>query len=210
MILSHKKKFIYIHVYKVAGTSIRTVLKEYDDLSYSDFSFVENVKFYIGKRINFLSRWAIDHINANQLKLHLSENVFNTYFKFAFVRNPWGWQVSLYHYMLQYKEHHQHKLISKMKSFDEYIEWRINNDMGLQKDFLYDKNGKLLVDFVGKFENLQEDFDIICSKIPINQTNLPFANSSQHTHYKDYYNAYTKELVSKAFSKDIEAFNYDF
>ncbi len=210
MILSHKKKFIYIHVYKVAGTSIRTVLQKYDDLSFYDFPFIENVKFFLGKRLNFLSKWAIDHINASEIKIHLPEDIFNTYFKFAFVRNPWDWQVSLYHYMLQYKEHPQHRLISKMKSFDEYIEWRIHNDMELQKDFLYDENGKILVDYIGKFENLQVDFNNICSRISINQTKLPIANPSMHTHYKDYYNKHTKDLISNAFQKDIEIFNYDF
>ena len=210
MILSHSKKFIYIHVYKVAGTSIRTVLQQYDDLNYSDFPLVENIKFYLGKRIPLFSRWAMDHINAQKIKDNLQEKIYNSYFKFAFVRNPWDWQVSLYHYMLQYKEHPQHKIISKMKSFDEYVEWRINHDMGLQKDFLYDANGKILVDFIGKFENLQEDFNTICSRIQINLTALPLANSSKHTHYKDYYNKHTKDLINNAFQKDIEIFKYDF
>ena len=97
-----------------------------------------------------------------------------------------------------------------MKSFDEYVEWRINHDMGLQKDFLYDANGKILVDFIGKFENLQEDFNTICSRIQINLTALPLANSSKHTHYKDYYNKHTKDLIYNAFQKDIEIFKYDF
>ncbi len=210
MILSHSKKFIYIHVYKVAGTSIRTVLQQYDDQNFSDFPLIENIKFYIGKRIPTLSKWAIDHINAQKIKDKLPEKIYNTYFKFAFVRNPWDWQVSLYHYMLQYKEHPQHQIISKMKGFDEYIEWRINHDMGLQKDFLYDANGKILVDFIGKFENLQEDFNTICSRILISPTLLPLANSSNHTHYKDYYNKHTKDLIYNAFQKDIEIFKYDF
>ncbi len=210
MILSHQKKFIYIHVYKVAGTSIRSVLQEYDDMKKSDFPLNENIKFNLGKRFTFLSRWAIDHIKLKRVRELLPENVFNDYFKFAFVRNPWDWQVSLYHYMLQYKVHPQHKLISKMKSFDEYIEWRINEDLELQKDFLYDDEGNLLVDYVGKFENLQEDFNTICTRIPISQSALPVANTSKHTHYKEYYNKHTRDLISKAFKKDIETFNYDF
>lgn len=210
MILSHTKKFIYIHVYKVAGTSIRSVLQEYSDLSRADFPVAENVKFYLGKRIKFLSRWAIDHIHAHKIKSHLPGDVFDSYFKFAFVRNPWDWQVSLYHYMLQSKIHPQHELITRMNTFDEYIEWRINCDMETQREFIYDANGKLLVDFVGKFENLQEDFNMICSKIPISQAKLPFANKSKHAFYKNYYNTHTKTLIANAFKKDIETFNYDF
>ena len=210
MILSHKKKFIYIHVYKVAGTSIRTVLQEYGDRSLTDFPLIENVKFYLGKKYTSFSRWAIDHINARELKMHLSNDIFNSYFKFAFVRNPWDWQVSLYHYMLQYKVHPQHELISKMKSFDEYIEWRINHDMEFQKEFIYDENGYKLVDLVGKFENLQEDFNNICSQITISQAKLPVANKSKHAFYKDYYNKHTRDLIGKAFKTDIDTFDYDF
>ncbi len=210
MILSHKNKFIYIHVYKVAGTSIRSVLQEYSDFSSTDFPLVENIKFFLGKRIKFLSKWAIDHINAREIKLLLPDEVYNNYFKFAFVRNPWDWQVSLYHYMLQYKDHPQHNLICKMKTFDEYIEWRINNDMELQKDFLYDENGNILVDFIGKFENLQEDFNFICKKINVTQSVLPLANPSKHLHYKDYYNKHTRDLIYNAFQKDIETFKYNF
>ena len=210
MILSHNKKFIYIHVYKVAGTSIRSILQEYNDLSSADFPMNENIKFYLGKRFTFLSKWANDHLKAKKIKKYLPEEIFNNYFKFAFVRNPWDWQVSLYHYMLQYNVHPQHQLINKMKSFDEYIEWRINHDLELQKDFIFDVDGKILVDYVGRFENLQNDFNVICSKIPITQANLPRANASKHHNYRDYYNTYTKNLISNAFQKDIEAFNYDF
>jgi hypothetical protein len=210
MILSHQKKFIYIHVYKVAGTSIRTVLKEFDDSTRSDFPVNENLKFYLGQRFKFLSRWAIDHIKIKKVKELLPDQVFGHYFKFAFVRNPWDWQVSLYHYMLQSTVHPQHALINKMKTFDEYIEWRINEDLELQRDFLYDDSGNQLVDFIGRFEKLQEDFDMICTRIPISKTALPMANKSKHTHYKEYYNAHTKKLIGDAFKKDIETFNYDF
>jgi hypothetical protein len=210
MILSHRNKFIYIHVYKVAGTSIRTVLKEYDDRSDSDFPFYKNLQFYLGSRFPSLSKLAVDHINVTEIKRFLPENIFNTYFKFAFVRNPWDWQVSLYHYMLQYKNHPQHRLVSRMKSFDEYIEWRVTQDMGLQKDFLYDNKGNLLVNFIGRFENLQEDFNIACSKIPIKQVQLPLANKSNHKFYKEYYNKNTRDLIYNAFKEDIELFKYDF
>jgi hypothetical protein len=97
-----------------------------------------------------------------------------------------------------------------MTSFDEYIEWRINEDLELQHDFLYDDSGKLLVDYVGKFENIQNDFDNICTRIPINKSSLPVVNASRHTHYKEYYNKHTKNLILTAFKKDIETFKYDF
>jgi hypothetical protein len=210
MILSHDKKFIYIHVYKVAGTSIRTALQKYDDLATTDFPWHQNMKFWLGKRSQIFSIWSIDHIKVNTVKKYLPEDVFNKYYKFTFIRNPWDWQVSLYHYMLQWKEHPQHKLIRGMKTFDEYIEWRINEDFELQKDFICDSKGKNLMNFVGRFENLQEDFNKACEEIGIPQVSLPKVNTSKHRFYKEYYNKHTRDLIYNAFKKDIELFNYDF
>jgi hypothetical protein len=210
MILSHSKKFIFIHVYKVAGISIRRALQPYNNLSSKDFPWYMNLKFNLGKRFEILPNWSINHIKAKEIKNYLPVDVFNNYFKFCFVRNPWDWQVSLYHFTLQYKNHPQHQRISRMKSFDEYIEWRIHNDFNLQKDFIYDDNNNILVDYVGRFENLQEDFNEICLRLEIPVVDLPKANSSKHKHYKEYYNDFTKKLVRDAFKEDIELLHYDF
>jgi len=76
------------------------------------------------------------HIKAAEIKNNISTKIWNNFFKFGFVRNPWGWQVSLYHYMLENKDHFQHKII-KNKNFNEYIYWRIKQDLHLQKDFFF-------------------------------------------------------------------------
>jgi hypothetical protein len=210
MILSHSKKFIFVHVYKVAGISIRQVLQPYHDMTAKDFPWYMNLKFKIGDRYQLFSDWAINHIRAREIKKYLPVNEFNEYFKFCFVRNPWDWQVSLYHFMLQYKKHPQHKLIANMKTFDEYIEWRIENDFELQKDFIYDENDNILMDFVGRFESLQEDFNEICLRLEIPTVELPYANKSSHKPFREYYNAHTIRLVREAFREDIELLNYDF
>ena len=210
MILSHSKKFIFIHIYKVAGISIRKVLSPYDERTSKDFSWYMNLRFNIGQRYQLFSDWAIDHIRAKQLKKHMRMDVFNNYFKFCFVRNPWDWQVSLYHFMLQYKNHPQNKLVSSMKTFDEYIEWRIENDFELQKDFICDENDDILVDYIGRIENLQEDFDEICLRLEIPPAQLPFSNKSNHRPYREYYNKHTIDLIAKAFKEDIELLHYEF
>jgi hypothetical protein len=210
MILSHQKKFIYFHVYKVAGMSIRAALQPYHDLSNRDFNWYQNIKFDLGQRFRFLSGWALDHIKAKQAKKFLAPEVFNNYYKFTFVRNPWDWQVSLYHFMLQYPRHPQHKLVSGLKTFDDYIEWRVNEDLELQRDFVYDEDGNKIVDYVGKFENLQEDFNVILGNLSLEPVQLPFINRSKHKHYKEYYNDKTRNLIGSAFRKDIEDFKYEF
>ena len=210
MILSHRKKFIYIHIYKVAGMSIRKALQPYDDLSPADFSAFQNFKFNLAKKFKLFSALSIDHIKAKEIQKYLNPEVYTNYHKFTFVRNPWDWQVSLYHFMLQYSDHPQHKLVKKMKTFDEYIEWRVNNDMELQKDFIIDSQGKKIVDYVGRFEHLQKDFSEILEHLSLEPVQLPYINKSKHKFYKEYYNEHTKNLIGSAFAEDIKLFNYDF
>ena len=128
MIISHSKKFIFIHIYKVAGSSIFNVLNNYESL-------FRRIKRKAYKKFN--KNAYPHHLKIIELKKILPENIFNNYYKFAFVRNPWDWQVSLYHFMLQQKAHFQHEFIRELKSFEEYINWRINKDLNLQSEFIY-------------------------------------------------------------------------
>ena len=79
-----------------------------------------------------------------------------------------------------------------------------------QLDYITDKDGKVIVDFVGQFENLRIDFAKVAKQVQI-PTDLPFhSNTSEHFHYSFYYTPETEELVKKRFQKDIDFFGYTF
>ena len=209
MVISHKKRFIFVHNYKVAGTSIRKALKGYNNRTFLTSFIKEPIPYLIGRYPEIYSSQFEHHINARRLKEKLNSDYFKSYFKFGFVRNPWDWQISLYNYMLMRPNHHQHDIIKKISSFDDYIDWRIENDLKLQRDFFYDDD-ELLINFVGKMENLNKDFGYVCDKVGI-KGKLKRLNSSRKATdgILNYYTPDSFMKVTQAFEKDIKSFNYD-
>ncbi|WP_036185712.1 sulfotransferase family 2 domain-containing protein [Marinobacterium lacunae] len=212
MLRSDRNKFIFIHVYKNAGTSITNALMPF---SAAKATRLANKLYrrFSDEPSNAEPGWGNQpyrsHISAAEVRDRMGEEEYSKYFSFAFVRNPWDWQVSLYTYMLKKESHAQHELIKSLGSFEDYIAWRCEHEARFQKDFVYAPDGSLIVDFVGKYESLQEDFDTICKKISID-AKLPWLNVSKDRNYKQYYDEKTKNMVAETFKADIELFGYEF
>ena len=100
-------------------------------------------------------------------------------------------------------------------SFSDYIKWSISINPRRQIDFVADEDGNIIVDYIGRFESINEDLEFIQNKLNIqNSTNkLPSLNVSTNREFRDYrkyYNDKTKMLVGEYFRKDIETFEYAF
>lgn len=214
MLISDKYNFIFIHIYKNAGSSITNALIPFVGNGAQRFANKVLLRFdnwvNVNKFHKFLApRPYAHHIKAKELVDEIGFETFNKYFSFAIVRNPWDWQVSLYKYMLKEPMHFQHKLIKSLGSFEKYIEWRCKKEVRLQKNFVCSADGKLLVDYIGRYENLDYDFKKICKRIGI-ETNLQKLNISNTRAYQKYYNKKTIEMVRGAFAADIDYFDYSF
>lgn len=219
MLISYKNKFIFIHNYKVAGISINIALRKYSINNPTKSTFanelLENTG-YIGFSINRIIRkipfiYSFDeHDFAINIRENIPADIWNSYFKFGVVRNPWDWQVSLYHYILKKESHWAHFEVKKCKDFNDYIEsetFRIGHQS--QHQFFTNENGELIVDFIAKIESLENDIKVISDKIGIN-IQLPHLNMSAHNKYRDYYTENTRMKISNYYKKDIELFNYSF
>jgi len=199
--------YIYVHVYKVAGQSVKLALRR------QGYRYVPGiVRTPLAKAVESPFAYALRpldaHASARQIRDWLGEEEYASRYKFTFVRNPWDWQVSLYHFIQQNKLNHQRRLVSSM-SFDEYIEWRVTEDLHLQSEYVCDRHGNLMVDEVGKFETLNDDFARISERLGLD-VELPHENATQHRDYRTYYDDRTRALVGEAFAEDIERFGYDF
>jgi hypothetical protein len=207
VLLSHSHRFIFIHVYKTGGTSIRVALEPFAYLP--EWPWWQRVRLRLGRTVVRTPPALGWHPRAVEVRAALPADVFAGYFKFAFVRNPWDWQVSLYHYVLEHPEHDLYPGVSQMADFEEFLLWRAAHDRRLQTTAVTDAGGSLLVDFLGRFENLREDFATACSIVGVRAV-LGHLNESRHGDYRSYYTPRTVRLVEEHWAEDIERFGYTF
>jgi hypothetical protein len=206
MLKSDTHKFIFIHVYKTAGSSLRKSLIKYDDYDRYGIKREVNRVFNLFGRTLFPAAPANKHLSATEIMEIVGENVWQRYFTFGVVRNPYDWQVSMYKYAQQTRRNHHHRKFLDM-TFDDYIQWRCDGNVRLQKEFIIVKNGVQL-DYVARLENLGELKDIFAKKVNI-YLDIPHVNRSRRSHFSEYYTDKTLELVYSNFREDFDFFGYD-
>lgn len=146
---------------------------------------------------------------------------FQQYFKFTFVRNPWDRLVSAYHFletggMNQWDKSFYEKELSHVPDFRTFVlEWLTPETMYRyhhfkpQHVFLFDRYFKVSVDFIGQFENIDDDFKEIAKRLGCDAV-LEKANDSARTDYRNYYDAKTRERVANLYRSDIALLGYSF
>ena len=211
MQISFEHNFLFVHIPKTGGTSVRSALEPYQTDVASAFPntvlrrFGINVNHYLGGYRNFQFR---KHERIKTGARRLPSNVFDAMFKFCFVRNPWDLLVSNYCYVNSKKQHKRYRRTSGL-SFAQFIEFAIAKEIGFQKPIVSSTSGQLLVNRVGKFETLIEDFQSIVSEIHIEAT-LPHLNRVTRPDYREYYDRSLIARVTDCYREDIEAFEYEF
>ena len=211
MLISHTHQFLFVHVPKTAGSSVTAALQPYCDQP--EKVWFNRLLSSMGLNVNWLGpvawRRGRKHTTAGQMQRMYPTKLFQTYYKFAFVRNPWDLMVSYYHYIQSRTEHHRSAKVQSLNSFEEYLAYEIKRDKISQTRFLMDANGELLVDYVGRFESLGDHFNAICRELNFD-VELEHRNSSSHGDYQSYYDETTKQMVAEHWRQDIKQFGYTF
>lgn len=218
MPVSHVHRTIFVHIPKTAGTSVESVLGMHGDKA--DIG----IRPYFNQQIDreHLYGHDLQHMTAADLKHVLQhDGVFERYFKFAIVRNPWDRLVSVFAWSNQ-------KWANGLELTDGEFEAsvrqlhatfitaraarqppRVGAHLWPQVHFLVDRDRKLLVDFIARYENLAEDWERIRRKLGI-ETVLPSRMRSHHRAYQSYYSNATREMAAEIYAEDIAAFGYAF
>lgn len=195
--ICHKHKCIFIHIPRCGGTSIE--------------------KSIVGKNWFDINQ-STKHLIASTAK-KIYKPYWNDYFKFSFVRNPWDRMVSLKRFKKFYGISFRKGKINMGKYMKKFAQIEVDPRSESKNDkFNPIKNAVYLnilnaeLDFIGRFENLNEDFEFICKSIgdipPLLSNDL--MHQSNHKHYTEYYNDKKKQIVAEKYAKDIEYFGYEF
>jgi hypothetical protein len=220
MILSHKHKLIFIHIGKTGGTSIEDALCQLLDLNWEDTKYHKDVLNNIGK-LNYTPWWIrgrdyagrinCKHITASDLKHIVGDEIWNEYFKISFVRNPYDKLLSEYSMFTQFEEFKDHPW-NKYATYQDFLKAVFHGKERIGSNpyhhFLTDQKGDLLVDFYGKFETLQKDFDKICEMLGLNKMQLPNKRPTKHKSYESYYSPDAMEMVYRINKKDFQLLKY--
>jgi hypothetical protein len=188
---------IYVRIPKTASCSIVKALRGHKQILCNDIN-------------NFLEINMTSYLSRKN-KEALGAELWKKCFKFSFVRNPFDRCVSSW------------KMTNRRMPFKVFVKNLIGVNLKNPKKFSFNAwhcclqtshvtnwRGKCMLDFIGKFERLQDDFDEVCDRVGIDKMKLPHLNKTKHDHYTSYYDGETKALVGKIYKKDIKFFGYEF
>lgn len=232
MIISNSHRFIFVHIHKAAGTSITRQLDEFlgwDDLVLGGTVLGEKMQGAYHDRFNLHK-----HSRAKEIKAIVGKELWDKYVTFTFVRHPFDRVASLYAYIQKlvksasvrryipskrirkesFWNYPATKAFLETNSFSAFIRnpRLIEHAVGMkpQTEWILDENGKMMVDFVGKVETINDDFKTVCEKINIKYSRLAVHNRSGNYNKNSYLsNERDRAYLYDLFRRDFEVLKYD-
>ena len=226
-IIHGERRFVYFVIQKVACTSIKTALLPLFDLRVKkrfEETHEDGSRVVLVHKLFDRSRHQVD-------KNELLGGGYGDHFKFAFVRNPWDRLVSCYSQKIatvpqnpKFKRPNlnppgENRFYSDMP-FAEFVEAvhatpdeEANPHFQSQHAVVCDSQGRVMADFVGRFENLREDFAHVAERIGADGLELPHRLKSRvrkSRPYADFYDEKLRTLVYERYERDIETFGYSY
>lgn len=226
MLVSHRKEFIYTKTYKTASTSIELFFEPYclpeeeGDLSHRRQEQVTEAgivgcRGYDPEKVTWYN-----HMPAVQIRKKIGTEVWNSYYKFCSIRNPFDKAVSMYNNVRSSSDYGyvNNVLRGKIASMNKYILKldfeRFIKSFDSDRD-KYTIDGKFCLDGVIFFEHIKEDIWKMANKVGVKKEskNLPRLKSSNRITSCSTYEYYTdksREYIEREFAFELEQFGYTF
>lgn len=206
MIISGLHKFIFVAIPKTGTHAVRQALRVH--MGPQD---QEQVGLFVQRKFSIpaLAQIGHGHISLEQLRPHLKPEAWNSFFKFAFVRNPFDRFVSYCAFVTREGGAFQRDPKAVMRDVlanppREHILFHP------QHSFISDASGEVLADYVGRVEEMQKSYDEISARIGIPTAPLEKVNASNRQNYREYFDQSLIEGVAKLYARDLELFGYEF
>jgi len=212
--INHEKKAIFIHIPKTAGSYLAEVLqKNYGFTNYylqrpdhKQFCFqnyIDNSVKYHENKIHGTIVYYKTSKHLNRI-MGMNDEKWNTYHKFCFVRNPFDRTVSGWNYCNNRSKYNI--------DFDKFINFDFDtNSFDYWHTFMpqyrhiVNEKGENFIDFIGYFENIEEDLKVVLNKLNLKITHKPFIkNKSKHDNYLKYYMKDNSVNADKNNAKDVD------
>ncbi len=205
--ISHRHRCIFVHIPKTGGTSIEALLWP------KERTPAELWMGFVDKYHNKYQTGGLQHLLASQIRQEVGDATFAQYYKFSIVRNPWDKAVSQFSDIARRPDLRAFIGMNAGDSFKRYLELTTKTrhvQWEPQINFLYDGAGKLLVDYVGRFEAFAESVLRVLETLGVRAKKLPHENKTARRDYVSYYDSEAREMIAEMYRGDIEAFGYQF
>jgi hypothetical protein len=206
MIISALHKFIFVAIPKTGTHSVRQALREH--MGPQD---LEQVGLFVQRKfpIPELAQLGHGHLSLQQVQPYFRPGELDSMFKFAFVRNPFDRFVSYCSFMTRDRDVFSQNPQAVMRHYVdnpplEHILFQPQNS------FVAGADGKLLTDYVGRVERMQESYDEIAARIGIPTAELAKVNATKRQDYRQYYDQPLIDGVAKLYARDLDCFGYEF
>jgi hypothetical protein len=190
--LSNRYKFIFVHVSRTGGSSLERLAGR---------PITTDPRTAPGGNTDFADKHAT-------LADYYSDypNQYQSYFKFTVVRNPFDRLVSSWNWRCNIVQDYN----CSLHDFTQLLpnSWSYLHSMKLEHMTFTDSVKQF--NYIGRYENIDQDFPYLCKKLGLNYTDLPHTNKTNSGDYRQHFNQQTIDLVHDRFGTDLEMFGYKF
>jgi len=201
--------FWFVDIPRTSSSSIRSELGKKFGKAHGKINILETE--------HAVKQIIIDHRTAIEMRDFIGQLKWGKLFTFSAVRNPWDRIFSIYHYRKKKND------IPKQWSFKDYVyqlekatakseHFKYRGYRFGASDYILGEDGKIIVDFIARYENRDEDLKVIAKRLSLKNFGKLKIQSAKPkgAHYSEFYDLETQEIIRRLYFKDIELFDYKF
>jgi len=218
VLVSHRKKFIFLKTSKTAGTSVEVLFEKYcfPEGAWTFSHYIEEYKNsdtgIVGYRgLSRGNQRFFNHMQANALREELGNDIWDEYFKFTVIRNPFDKMVSAFFHFEKHRKSDKYSS-DKLTDVERFRNWVRSGGKIIDKH-IYSIAGKVAVDYVIRYENLKNDLAAVCQKLNLDcdlneLPNLKAEFRDRSLPVKAFYDLETEQYVRRLYEFELQQFGY--